>query len=134
MTQIDIFYMAHAPNSPQKRWGKHHIQSDTCPTLSTDLAIKEPRIIDKNQDGNIYVKDSASTLRSPKASQNNLVVIDTKIRKLTEKECERLQAFPDNWTVGISMTQRYKCLGNAVTTSVIAHLGLLLKESIEGCD
>ena len=42
-----------------------------------------------------------------------------KIRRLTPKECERLQGFPDDWTEGISDTQRYKCLGNAVTVNVI---------------
>jgi len=43
----------------------------------------------------------------------------TSIRRLTPVEWERLQAFPDNWTNGVSNTQRYKCLGNAVTTNVI---------------
>lgn len=42
-----------------------------------------------------------------------------KIRKLTPLECERLQGFPDNWTEGISDTQRYKCCGNAVTVPVV---------------
>lgn len=42
-----------------------------------------------------------------------------KIRRLTPLECERLQGFPDNWTEGVSDTQRYKCLGNAVTVNVI---------------
>jgi len=42
-----------------------------------------------------------------------------KIRRLTPIECERLQGFPDEWTEGISDTQRYKCLGNAVTVNVI---------------
>ena len=51
-----------------------------------------------------------------------------RIRKLTPIECERLQAFPDNWTAGISDTQRYKCLGNAVTTNVITFLGIKLLE------
>ena len=41
------------------------------------------------------------------------------IRRLTPIECERLQGFPDNWTEGISDSQRYKCLGNAVTVNVI---------------
>ena len=47
------------------------------------------------------------------------------VRKLTPVECERLQGFPDDWTrYGkddelISDTQRYKCCGNAVTTTVI---------------
>jgi len=44
---------------------------------------------------------------------------DMHIRRLTPTECERLQGFPDGWTEGVSDTQRYKCLGNAVTTNVI---------------
>jgi DNA (cytosine-5)-methyltransferase 1 len=44
---------------------------------------------------------------------------EMKIRRLTPAECERLQGFPDGWTEGISDTQRYKCLGNAVTVNVI---------------
>ncbi len=44
---------------------------------------------------------------------------DMRIRRLTPTECERLQGFPDGWTKGISDTQRYKCLGNAVTVNVI---------------
>ena len=49
-----------------------------------------------------------------------------KIRRLTPTECERLQGFPDGWTEGVSDTQRYKCLGNAVTTNVITAIGELL--------
>jgi DNA (cytosine-5)-methyltransferase 1 len=41
-----------------------------------------------------------------------------KIRKLTPIECERLQGFPDNWTIG-SDNQRYRQCGNAVTVNVI---------------
>lgn len=48
-----------------------------------------------------------------------------KIRRLTPVECERLQGFPDNWTKygqdnkEMSDTQRYKQLGNAVSTPVV---------------
>ena len=45
--------------------------------------------------------------------------IVNKIRRLTPVECERLQGFPDGWTEGVSDTQRYKTLGNAVTVNVI---------------
>lgn len=54
------------------------------------------------------------------AGHNNIVCYNnTTIRRLTPVECERLQGFPDNWTEGLSDTQRYKCLGNAVTVNVI---------------
>jgi len=42
-----------------------------------------------------------------------------KARRLTPIECERLQSFPDGYTKGLSDTQRYKCLGNAVTVDVV---------------
>jgi len=42
-----------------------------------------------------------------------------RLRRLTPTECERLQGFKDGWTEGVSDTQRYKTLGNAVTTNVI---------------
>jgi DNA (cytosine-5)-methyltransferase 1 len=41
------------------------------------------------------------------------------IRRLIPTECERLQGFPDGWTEGVSDTQRYKMMGNAVTVNVI---------------
>jgi len=44
------------------------------------------------------------------------------IRKLTPIECERLQSLPDNYTEGVSNTQRYKCLGNAFNAEVITHI------------
>jgi DNA-cytosine methyltransferase len=43
-------------------------------------------------------------------------------RYITPIECERLQTLPDNYTEGISNTQRYKCLGNGWTVDVIAHI------------
>jgi site-specific DNA-cytosine methylase len=49
-------------------------------------------------------------------------VIEKFARKLTPIECERLQTFPDNWTEGISNTQRYKALGNSWTVDVVTHI------------
>lgn len=44
------------------------------------------------------------------------------IRKLTPIEAERLQTLPDNYTEGVSDTQRYKQVGNGWTVDVIAHI------------
>jgi len=54
-----------------------------------------------------------------------------RIRRLSPVECERLQGFPDGWTEGISDSQRYKCLGNAVTTNVIEAIGTRLLKAVE---
>ena len=56
----------------------------------------------------------ARDYKDPKIVSNGL-----SIRRLTPTECERLQGFPDGWTEGLSDTQRYKTLGNAVTVNVI---------------
>ena len=60
--------------------------------------------------------------------KKNIDLKDKCIRKLTPVECERLQGLPDNWTQYgangelISNTQRYKCIGNAVTVNVVKHI------------
>jgi DNA (cytosine-5)-methyltransferase 1 len=60
------------------------------------------------------------------------VKVDTVIRRLTPLETERLQGFPDNWTqldaegMEVSDSQRYKMMGNAVTTNVVTAIGRLL--------
>ena len=46
---------------------------------------------------------------------------DKCVRMLTPVECERLQTIPDNYTEGVSNTQRYKMLGNSWTVDVISH-------------
>ena len=47
---------------------------------------------------------------------------DSRIRKLTPIECERLQTLPDNYTEWVSDSQRYKMLWNWWTVDVIAHI------------
>lgn len=44
------------------------------------------------------------------------------IRKLTVRECMRLQTVPENYEFPVSDTQAYKMLGNGWTCEVIAHL------------
>ena len=56
------------------------------------------------------------------ASEQFFVLEEKKFRKLTPLECERLQTVPDNYTEGVSNTQRYKMLGNGWTVDVICHI------------
>jgi DNA (cytosine-5)-methyltransferase 3A len=53
---------------------------------------------------------------------NNMPIINSRIRRLTPIECERLQTVADNYTNHVSDSQRYKMLGNGWTVSVIAHI------------
>lgn len=94
------------------------------------IPVLTPDRMEKRQNGRRFKNDGdpAFTL----TSQDKHGVYDgLNIRRLTPIECERLQGFPDNWTEGISDTQRYKCLGNAVTTLVITEIGQKLIQTKE---
>lgn len=72
------------------------------------------------QFGEFRESQISPTLRTPSGGNRLPMVKEkTKIRRLTPIECERLQGFPDGWTASVSDSQRYKCLGNAVTVNVI---------------
>ena len=50
------------------------------------------------------------------ANQDMFISNGLTVRRLTPKECERLQGFPDDWTniPGASDSSRYKALGNSI--------------------
>jgi len=73
-------------------------------------------------------KGIANTLE---CNMQQYIFKDFIIRKLTPLECERLQGFPDNWTDGLSDSQRYKCLGNAVTVKVVEEIAKSIKLCIK---
>jgi DNA (cytosine-5)-methyltransferase 1 len=50
------------------------------------------------------------------------------VRRLTPRECERLQGFPDNWTAGQSDAARYRQLGNAIAVPVAAWIARRLTD------
>lgn len=64
----------------------------------------------------IQLRDSTWTLDT---SSYKFLVNDEPLIIL---EKERLQGFPDNYTEGISETERHKCLGNAVTVPVVKYI------------
>lgn len=64
--------------------------------------------------------EQASTIKAAESGSKNLMLDENyAIRRLTPRECERLQGFPDGWTEGVSDSQRYKTIGNAVTVNVV---------------
>ena len=95
-------------------------------TLSTmQSGGQEPKIIQRghgyNQGGE---HDIAPTLTSNSYHENNHLSDGYRIRKLTPRECWRLQGFPD-WAFDKaqevnSNSQLYKQAGNSVTVNVIA--------------
>jgi DNA (cytosine-5)-methyltransferase 3A len=79
-----------------------------------------PDRVNKRQNGQRF--SEGSKFYTLTAQDRHGILIEGYIRKLTPIECERLQTLPDNYTEGISNTQRYKCIGNGWTVDVIAHI------------
>ena len=82
------------------------------------IPVLTPDRPEKRQNGRRFKEDGepASTLT---AQDRHGIFDGMRIRRLTPVECERLQAYPDNWTQALSDTQRYKTLGNGVTVNVV---------------
>lgn len=77
--------------------------------------------------------DVAPALSISAWQENNLLTDSIRIRRLTPRECWRLQGFPDEYfdkakAAGISDTQLYKTAGNSVTVNVARAIGERLKE------
>lgn len=96
------------------------------------IPVLTPDREEKRQNGRRFKTDGEPAFTQ--TAQDRRGVYDgCRIRRLTPTECERLQGFPDGRTEGgltpngncvtISDTQRYKTLGNAVSTPVITAIG-----------
>ena len=70
----------------------------------------------------VEIREDDKTNCLTTVQKDNVVVEGMTWRKLTPIECERLQTLPDNYTEGVSKTQRYKMIGNGWTVDVIAHI------------
>ena len=108
------------------------------PVLTPDRA-------EKRQNGRRIKEDGEPAFTLTAQDKHGIMTTsetETKIRRLTEVECERLQGLPDNWTKygiyqdkngnevlkEISSTQRYKMCGNGVTVSVTEAIARKIKK------
>jgi DNA (cytosine-5)-methyltransferase 1 len=72
--------------------------------------------------GHLFKTDNKSYALDTQNCQAIEILHQSKIRRLTPVECERLQTVEDNYTNHVSNSQRYKMLGNGWTIDVIAHI------------
>ena len=70
--------------------------------------------ISANQRGEVRTREVHGSLSASKSGKQFDGVLAAAIRRLTPRECERLQGFPDDWTAGFADSVRYRMLGNAV--------------------
>ena len=122
----------HIKNQTGFNWKPKNLQKDyvaNCLRANGALAPTDNTIIThslyprsgnpkKGGTGNLSKKDGTSYCLDTGNAQAIEFKSDS-IRKLTPIECERLQGFPDNHTKGVSDTQRYKQMGNAISVNVM---------------
>jgi DNA (cytosine-5)-methyltransferase 1 len=89
----------------------------------TTATTKDNLIIDHrghiNKPPNVITNGIIPTLRAESHGHQPKVVTDYKIRRLTPRECFRLQDFPDTFKFVCSDSQLYKQAGNSITVRVL---------------
>ncbi|MDU5324974.1 DNA cytosine methyltransferase [Campylobacter ureolyticus] len=55
-------------------------------------------------------------------------------RKLTPRECARLQGFKDSFTIPVSNNQAYRQFGNSVAINVIENIAKEIKKALKYCE
>jgi site-specific DNA-cytosine methylase len=140
-------YIAFEPGSIARNAGPRHL-SETCSTLRADMGDNQPAIL--------YPLDLRNALRnsdkmdsmnrqgcgigenggaSPTLSASHMpgMISAMAVRRLTPRECERLQGFPDDYTLipyrgkPAADGPRYKVLGNSMHTGTMRWLGQRIK-------
>lgn len=72
----------------------------------------------------------ATMAKMHRACQDNYVTQNGRVRRLTPRECARLQGFSDDFIIPVSDTQAYKQFGNAVTANVSRAVAFKVKEAL----
>lgn len=73
----------------------------------------------------------ATMAKMHRACQDNYVTQNGRVRRLTPRECARLQGFDDSFVIPVSDTQAYKQFGNAVTVNVSAAVARQVRKTLE---
>ncbi len=74
----------------------------------------------------------ATMAKMHRACQDNYVTQNGRIRRLTPRECARLQGFEDSFVIPVSDCQAYKQFGNAVTVNVARAVAQSVKDTLQG--
>lgn len=146
--QIELKQLNNPTHSNNRVYGSDGV----CPTLNTmQGGNRQPKIVipvltpdrlEKRQNGRRF-KEPGEEMFTQTAQDRHGILSNSRIRRLTPTECERLQGYPDNWTkygmidgkkTLMSNAQRYKMCGNSVTVNVIEAIAERILESIQEDD
>ena len=118
--------------------GRVYADDGLSPTLNTmqgdgrepkvAIPVLTPDRINKRQNGRRFKENGDPSFTLTAQDKHGVMLKNYTIRKLTPRECWRLQAFPDELfdkaqQAGLSDSQLYKQAGNSVTVNVIEYIG-----------
>jgi len=106
-------------NSRMNFWYQEDFEVHEGEKVIATLDINGYDILKRVYDIN-YKSPTLTTCRGGNTQKK--ILQNGKPRKLLPIEYERLQTVPDNYTEGVSNTQRYNMLGNGFTIKVIEHI------------
>jgi len=128
------------PNRKDKRQNGRRFKENGDPAFTLNCQDQQGILITGGTQKNAaQMTNRSTTLTQAMGKGGGDIPLVNNIRRLTEIECERLQGFPDNWTMfgdyegtikEISKTQRYKMLGNAVSVPVVKAIAERLHKCI----
>ena len=117
--------VTNALQAHQPSINSHHAQT----LIVEELEMEEPIILQEREGKagggkGFLMSDKSFSLRTSNFQtlfdkEGKAVEAKMIVRRLTPKECERLQGFPDDWTAGQADSARYKQMGNAVAVPVV---------------
>jgi DNA-cytosine methyltransferase len=126
---IDANYHKGADNHGQRtvifnfEHNNNHILSEKAMARIERKKYSKPQVM-PNKTGTLNTKNNSGQLSMD--SGTTLIPVGLKYRKLTPRECGRLQTVPEPildvmLNCGVSNTQLYKMFGNGMTIDVLAH-------------
>lgn len=105
------------------------INKDVCFTLNTIDRHAIAYVVGNGQMHQMHLQEKAGALNCIHDQQ--AVLTNYCVRRLTPLECERLQGLPDNWTAGGSDMARYRAIGNGMAQPcadfIISRIASVLK-------
>lgn len=131
------------PNSTTRRGrvGKEIAQTldRTCNQGVIVKACITPDRVEKRQNGRRFKEDGEPMFTLTKQDIHGVFIQDGEeyvIRKLTPKECMRLQGVPDEYTdkliqAGISDSQIYKAAGDGLSVPIAKEIGERIRKTYE---
>jgi len=144
---INIFGGNKRPDRPE---GGFYVDMDAITSKTLDAAsglnptaaqggtaVMQPIVIRESGQGYWMEDDKAGTLRAEGEDRpsrpSHVIAQQMAVRRLTPRECERLQGFPDDYTAipNAADGPRYKALGNSMAVPVMHWIGKRIQNYIE---